>query len=94
MIEVTQKDRHQLVIIFFARFLRRKFHTNIVSRKPMHGPAAWCFLEEHLGGLADMAGIERLRFLVGELQQAMRAQLLILIGNDIGDAERCRSRSL
>ena len=60
----------------------------------MHGPSTRCFLEEHFGGLTDMAGIESLRLLVGELQQAMRAQLLILIGNNIGDAECSRSRSL
>ena len=60
----------------------------------MHRLASECLLEEHFCLRADVPGIELLRLLVAQLEQALGAQFLVLVAHHIGNAQCSRARSL
>ena len=58
MVEATQANAHQLIVVFWPGSGRRKFNPNVVACKAMHGTPAGGLLKENLSLLPDMRGIE------------------------------------
>ncbi len=69
VIETTQTNLDELVVVFLLGESWRKFHTNIVLGETMHRLASWRLLKEHLSLGTDVLGIELLGLLVAQLQQ-------------------------
>ncbi len=79
VIEITQTNLDELIVVFLLGESWRKFHTDIVLGEAMHSLASWRLLEEHLSLGTDILGIELLGLLVAQLQQTLRAHLLLLL---------------
>lgn len=94
MIEVTEAHADKLIVKFFARLRGWQLDADVVARKAVHGSASRGTLEEHLGLLPDVRGIESLRLLVGKGYQAMGTELLLALVHHIGDAEGTRAWTL
>ena len=60
----------------------------------MHCLASWRLLEENLSLSTDVLGIEFLRLLIAQLQQSLRALLLLLLVNHIRNLQGSRARTL
>ena len=80
MIEITQANLNELVVVFFLGESRRKFYADIVLGESMHCLASWRLFEENLSLNTDVLGIEFLRLLIAQLQQSLGALLLLLLG--------------
>ena len=93
-VEVAKTHAHQLIVVVRAGVLRRQLHTDVVACETMHGTTARGTLEEHLGLLTDVAGVESLGLLVAEFEQTLGAQLLLLLGHDIVNLQRRRPWTL
>ena len=94
MIEFTQADVDEPVVVFSSRVGRRQLHTHIVLCESVHGAAARGFLEQHLSLLTDVPLIEGVNLLVRQFQQAVTTLALVLIGNHIGNVQSRRSGTL
>ena len=60
----------------------------------MHCLASWRLFEENLSLCTDILGIEFLRLLIAQLQQSLRALLLLLLVNHIRNLQGSRARTL
>ena len=60
----------------------------------MHCLASWRLFEENLSLSTDVLGIEFLRLLIAQLQQTLRALLLLLLVNHIRNLQGSRARTL
>lgn len=71
VIETTQTNLDELIVVFLLGESWRKFHTNIVLGETMHRLASWRLLEEHLSLGTDVLGIELLSLLVAQLKETL-----------------------
>ena len=56
----------------------------------MHRLTSGSFLQQHLSLLPDMSPVKSLRLLIRQVQQPLRAQLLVLIAHRVGNTQgRC-----
>ena len=94
MIEIAKFHHHNFIVIFWLCIQGRQFHTNIVAGEAMHGSSARSLLEEHLGLLTDILGIEGLRLAVGEVEQTLTAHLFLLLRHHVWNLQGRRAGTL
>ena len=75
VIETTQTNLDELIVVFLLGESWRKFHTNIVLSETMHCLASWRLLKEHLCLGTDVLGIELLGLLVAQLPRMESSRL-------------------
>ena len=88
MVEITQTDSHQPVVILLTGLTRRQLHTDVVLGETMHRTTTRGFLEQHLSLLADIPLIEGLRLLVRKVKQTLAALFRRRLIDHVGDVQR------